>query len=62
MPKPVQIDADLYACAAAAASREGKHVETYINELLQMQLRDVERMHQIMRDLDEIAGDDAEGA
>lgn len=59
MPKPVQIDADLYA---RAASREGKHVETYINELLQMQLRDVERIHEIVRDLDEIAGDDAEEA
>jgi hypothetical protein len=28
MQKPVQIDADLYARAAAAAAREGKHVET----------------------------------
>lgn len=62
MPKPVQIDADLYARAATAASREGKHVETYINELLQMQLRDVEKMHEIVRDLDQIAGDDAEEA
>ncbi|QOG19148.1 hypothetical protein [Bradyrhizobium sp. SEMIA] len=62
MPKPVQIDADLYARAATAASREGKHVDIYINELLQMQLRDVERMHEIVRDLDEIAGDDTEEA
>jgi len=62
MPKPVQIDDDLYARAATAASREGKHVETYINELLQVQLRDVERMQQIVRYLDEIAGDDAEEA
>jgi hypothetical protein len=31
MPKPIQIDSDLYARAAAA--RQGKEVGTYINEL-----------------------------
>ncbi|MDI4239430.1 hypothetical protein OZ411_42330 [Bradyrhizobium sp. Arg237L] len=62
MPKPVQIDADLYARAATAASRDGKQVETYINELIRLQLRDVERMHEIVSALDETATeDDAEG-
>jgi hypothetical protein len=55
MQKPVQIDADLYARAAAAAAREGKHVETYINELIRLQIREAERMHQLDRALDEIA-------
>ena len=55
MQRPVKIDADLYARAAAAAAREGKHVETYINELIRLQIREAERMHQLVRDLDEIA-------
>jgi hypothetical protein len=55
MPKPVQIDPDLYARAAAAAGREGKEVGTYINELIRMQLREVERAHELVRALDEIA-------
>ena len=54
MPKPIQIDADLYARAAAAAAREGKDVETYISELIRLQLREAERMHELVRALDDI--------
>jgi predicted DNA-binding protein len=54
MQKPVQIDADLYARAAAAASREGKHVDNYINELIRLQIREAERMYLVARALDEI--------
>jgi hypothetical protein len=36
MPKPIQIDSDLYSRAAAGAAREGKEVGTYINELVRM--------------------------
>lgn len=57
MTKPIQIeiDADLYARAAAAAAHEGKAVETYINELIRLQLREAERIHELVRALDEIA-------
>jgi hypothetical protein len=54
MPKSIQTDADLYARAAAAAARESKDVETYIGELIRLQLRESERMHEIVRALDEI--------
>jgi hypothetical protein len=54
MPKPIQIDANLYARAAAAAAREGKAVDTYINELIRLQLREAERMHEIVSALDDI--------
>ncbi|WP_208867089.1 hypothetical protein, partial [Bradyrhizobium sp. AS23.2] len=55
MPMPIQIDPDLYARAEAAAEHEGKEVGTYINELIRMQLREVERAHELVRTLDEIA-------
>jgi hypothetical protein len=55
MHKPVQIDADLYARAAAAAAREGKYVEPYINELIRLQIREAEKTHQLVKALDEIA-------
>ena len=55
MQKPVQIDADLYARAAAAASREGKRVDNYINELIRLQIKEAERMYLVARALDEIA-------
>lgn len=55
MQKPVEIDLDLYARAAAAAAREGRDVEVYINELIRLQIREVERMHEIVRTLEEIA-------
>lgn len=61
MQKPVKIDADLHARAAAAATREGTDVETYINELIRLQIREAERRHQIDRALGEIAKDDASG-
>jgi hypothetical protein len=44
MQKPVQIDADLSARAAAAASREGKHVDNYISELIRLQIGEVENV------------------
>jgi hypothetical protein len=53
MPKPIQIHRDLYARAAAAAT-QGKDVETNTNELFRLQLREVERAHEIVRALDEI--------
>jgi hypothetical protein len=55
MQKPVQIDSDLYARGAAAGSREGNHVDNYINELIRLQLREAGRMYQVDRALDEIA-------
>ncbi|MBR1170193.1 hypothetical protein [Bradyrhizobium liaoningense] len=62
MPKLVQIDDDLYARVASAASREGKHVGTYMDELIRLQIREVERMHQVIKAFEEIAiQDDAEG-
>lgn len=62
MPKPVQIDDDIYVRVAAAASREGKHVETYINEPIRLQIREVERMHHVIKAFEEIEiEDNAEG-
>ena len=55
MQKPVQIEADLYARAAAAASREGKHVDNCIHELIRLQIREAERLYLVARALDEIA-------
>ena len=54
------------SAAAAAASREGKHVDNYIHELIRLQIREAERLYLVARALDEIAikGDpsgDAEG-
>lgn len=50
-----RLDSDLYARAAAAAAREGKEVGTYISELIRLQLREVERAHELVQALDEIA-------
>ncbi len=54
MPKAIQIDADLYARAAAAAARESKDVETYIGELIRLHVREAEKMHELVRALDDV--------
>jgi hypothetical protein len=55
MPKPIQINSDLYARAAAGAAREGKEVGAFINELIRMQIREAEKAHELARAHDEIA-------
>jgi predicted DNA-binding protein len=57
---PVEIDEELYRRLAEAAAREGKDVQAYVNEIIRVQLREVERAHQIMSALDDIAGPDQE--
>lgn len=53
MQTSIRIDADLYARAAAAAACESKDIEIYINELIRMQIREVERAHELVRALSE---------
>jgi predicted DNA-binding protein len=60
VPVPVEIDEELYRRLAEAAAREGKDVQAYVNEIIRVQLREVERAHQIMSALDDIAGPDQE--
>ncbi|WGS20172.1 MULTISPECIES: hypothetical protein [unclassified Bradyrhizobium] len=61
MPVTLEIDEELYSRLAQAAAREGKDVQAYVGEIIHVQLRDVERMHQVMSALDEIAGPDDDG-
>ena len=57
MPVSVEIDEELYRRLAAAA-RDGKGAQAYANEIIRVQLREVERAHQIIRALDDIARPD----
>jgi hypothetical protein len=46
---PVEIDEELYRPLAEAAAREGKDVQAYVNEIIRIQLREVERVHQLIK-------------
>jgi hypothetical protein len=41
---------------AEAAAREGKDVKAYVSEIIRVQLREAERVHELMSALDDIAG------
>jgi hypothetical protein len=58
MGVPVEIDEELYRRLAEAAAREGKDVPAYVSWIIRVQLRDAERMHNVISALDEIAGPD----
>jgi hypothetical protein len=52
---PIEIDEELYSRLAEAAAREGKDVHAYANELVRLQLREAERVHELISAFDEIA-------
>ncbi|MDE5444449.1 hypothetical protein GWG65_23975 [Bradyrhizobium sp. CSA207] len=52
MPGSVEIDEELYKRLAEAAAREGKGAQAFANEILRVQLREVERAHQIVSAFD----------
>jgi hypothetical protein len=58
VPISVEIDEELYRRLAEAAAREGKDVHAYVNEIIRVQLREVERAHQIMSAFDDIVRPD----
>jgi len=58
VPVSVEIDEELYKRLAEAAARQGKVAQAYANEIIRVQLREVERAHQIVSALDDIARPD----
>jgi predicted DNA-binding protein len=58
VPVTLEIDEELYWRLAEAAAREGKDVKAYVSEIIRVQLREAERMHELISALDDIARPD----